>query len=158
MENPYRYQTLHQRRIEQFMRLAQQALPENPGCPTSDVLELRARLIFEEAMETIHALGCSVVIPQYDDNLQVKFEDCVVHFDRFPDIVQIADGCADLSVVTIGTLSACGIKDEMLLLCVDKNNLDKFGAGHTIRADGKLVKPPNHQPPDILGVLTRMLK
>ena len=70
-----------------------------------------------------------------------------------PNLVAIADGCADLSVVTIGTLVACGIPDRDLLWEVDVNNLKKFAPGLTIREDGKLIRPPDHPPPDIERVL-----
>ena len=83
----------------------------------------------------------------------MKINDYRVDAYRDPNLVEIADGCADLSVVTIGTLSACGIADEMLLGVVDANNLAKFGPGHSIREDGKLIKPKNHKPPDIAQLL-----
>lgn len=141
--------TVHQFRVEQFMRLARQELPDHPVLPSEDIRRLRARLILEEAFETVKALGFSVKIG-HDVN-----EEC--HFtyvaDQTPDLVQIADGCADISVVTIGTLSACGIPDLPLLALVDDNNLVKFGPGHSFREDGKLIKPPDHKPPDIAGFL-----
>ena len=65
------------------------------------------------------------------------------------DLCAIVDGCCDLSVVTIGTLSACGVPDELFLKLVDENNLAKFGDGHSIREDGKLIKPSDHKPPAI---------
>jgi hypothetical protein len=68
-------------------------------------------------------------------------------------MVELVDGCCDLSVVTIGTLSACGVSDDPFLMEVDQNNLDKFGDGHSYREDGKLIKPPDHQPPRIEELL-----
>lgn len=141
----------HQHRIDEFMRLAKQELPKVPCVPSNEVLRLRAKLILEEALETVRAMGIVVTRRGYEiehvDQLEFLWTGDV------PDLIEIADGCADLSVVTIGTLSACGIGDKELLECVDRNNLDKFGPGHSIRADGKLVKPADHQPPDIAGVL-----
>jgi len=134
----------HYQRIATFMRFAGQDTPEKAALPSAEILKLRAKLIYEEAMETIHALGFSV---KHTENGEEFIQ------DKEPDLVEIADGCADISVVTVGTLIACGIDDVELLEMVDKNNLDKFGPGHHIREDGKLVKPPGHQPPDIAKIL-----
>jgi hypothetical protein len=59
-------------------------------------------------------------------------------------------------VVTIGTLSALGISDGALLKEVDLNNLDKFGDGHSLRDDGKLIKPLWHLPPAIGHILINL--
>lgn len=148
-------QTAHQRRIEAFMRKAQQELPESPTIPSEEVRKLRAKLILEEAVETIQALGFTVVLVAHGSGLlrPLGLDELAVAFPSKPNLLEIADGCADLSVVTIGTLCACGIKDKKLLEEVDANNNAKFGPGHTIREDGKLVKPPDHRPPDIERVL-----
>ena len=141
--------TPHQQRIEQFMRLAKQRVPQLPEMPSEKTRELRAKLIMEEALETIDALGVDVTC----GNTYVSKDNVHLFATHPPNLVEIADGCADISVVTIGTLSACGIPDQGLLEMVDKNNLEKRGNGSYIRPDGKLVKPPNHKPPDIRGWL-----
>jgi predicted HAD superfamily Cof-like phosphohydrolase len=138
--------TPHQQRIEAFMRLAKQDVPEAPVIPNDKILRLRAALILEEALETIDALGCDVLV---DRTIFATKANTSVVSSHPASLEDVADGCADISVVTIGTLSACGIPDEPLLEMVDQNNLDKFGEGHSIRADGKLIKPPSHQPPKI---------
>lgn len=148
----------HQHRIDEFMRLANQELPQVPCVPSEDVRLLRAKLILEEAIETIKALGVGLWFIDGEGYWDFGDHEIVMDQVQFtagfnPNLIEIADGCADLSVVTIGTLSACGIGDKDLLECVDRNNLAKFGPGHSIRADGKLVKPADHQPPDIAGVL-----
>ncbi len=135
----------HQRRVERFMQLAGQELPDRPFLPDLETRKLRANLILEEATETIKALGFSLGF-DYGDNI-VLVDDCK------PDLEQIIDGCSDLSVVTIGTLSACGIPDEAVLKITDENNLAKFGAGGYRREDGKWIKPPDHKPPDYSEVL-----
>lgn len=138
--------SLHQRRVEEFMRLAGQEVPGHPVEPSRITRELRAVLLMEEVLETIiDGLGCKII---FSPDNQFTFQAT----EKF-DIVKLADGCADVSVVNIGTLSACGISDERLLDIVDKNNLEKFGPGHSIREDGKLVKPPGHKPPDIASLL-----
>jgi predicted HAD superfamily Cof-like phosphohydrolase len=140
------------------MENAGQEIPDKPCIPSPEVRLLRAKLIFEEAMETIEALGVDIMlspfIGQHDKvALSHVMGELVVNPHRKPDLVLIADGCADISVVTTGTLSACGIQDEELLEEVDKANLAKFGPGGYKREDGKWIKPKDWVPPDILGVL-----
>lgn len=134
------------------MLRARQECPLTPTMPDEKVRQLRARLILEEALETIKALGVKVFTASSLGNVDkahVRFESS----HEAPDLVEIADGCADISVVTIGTLIACGIQDVSLLEAVDQNNLEKFKPGHSINEHGKLIKPPKHLPPDIDKVL-----
>lgn len=136
----------HQIRIEKFMHLAGQEVPEYPTLPSFDVRRLRARLILEEALEAIEALGFK---PTY-----VGFDPAVLDNRELfelvpPNLVEVVDGCADLSVVSIGTLSAFGVDDLPILREVDTNNLEKFGPGSYRGPDGKWVKPPGHSKPDL---------
>jgi predicted HAD superfamily Cof-like phosphohydrolase len=157
----------HYQRVEKFMELAGQDRPENAGLPSKEILKLRAALILEEALETINALGFSVHSKYDGTNVpsEYNFDSANGFFytmdpsefhlvgDLEPDLVEIADGCADVLVVTTGTMIACGFDDVELMAAVDQNNLDKFGPGHSRREDGKLVKPPGHKPPDIEAIL-----
>lgn len=155
--------TEHFNRIYEFMSFAGQALPPSPCIPDEQTRELRARLILEEALETIKGLGFSVAIKVDEDAWQdevVNIDDQSIgngeidfEPDFYPDLVEIADGCADLSVVTIGTLIACGIEDGPLLEAVDNANLRKFGPGSYRRDDGKWIKPPDFVEADIEQVL-----
>ena len=138
--------TEHQLRVEKFMRLAGQQVPARPIMVSSEVRKLRANLIFEEALETIRGLGFNLHLDK--DGYYVLDE------VGPPDIVQIVDGCADVSVVTTGTLSAIGVSDVPILEMVDQNNLEKFGPGSYRReSDGKWMKAPGHKAPDIMGAL-----
>lgn len=151
-------QTAHQARIEKMMAGYGQNVPSEPALPDEATRVLRARLIMEETLETIQK-GLRVAIKHKftmgpGGGLPIgSFDD--LGFRAMPgpaNLVEIADGCADISVVTIGTLSACGIADKDLLEVVDMNNLDKVNTG---REDehGKWIKHPDHQPPDIAAVL-----
>ncbi len=113
----------HQKLVEAFMAKAGQELPSAPCMPSAEVRLLRAKLILEEALETIFALGCGV---SYGGMVRHLPDFQAVLLPHAPDMEEIADGCADLSVVTIGTLSACGIADDPLLAEVDAANLRKF--------------------------------
>jgi predicted HAD superfamily Cof-like phosphohydrolase len=171
--------SLHQHRIDQLMQKAGQELPASPRIPDEPTRLLRAKLILEECLETIRALGFNpslsfaqssklgvpVCEPSPKDGLPITIQDVifaprdlhVVNPDHphsaMATLVEIADGCADISVVTIGTLSACGIADLPILEAVDDNNLQKFGPGGYRREDGKWIKPPGHKPPDLRSLI-----
>ena len=151
--------TKHQRRVEKLMKKAGQNLPKELTMPTSKERLLRVRLILEECLETIEALGFDLCgtgqLFQMEGivGMPIEMEEICLVPNNKESLVGIADGCADVSVVTIGTLSACGIEDESLLLEVDENNLKKFGPGGYKRDDGKWVKPADHQPPNIAKVI-----
>lgn len=150
----------HYKRVLSFMRLAGQTVRDTPTLPTMEERKLRARLILEEALETIGALGLAPCI-QVDDGRSVYLDEKEITFDQDDgglDLAEIADGCADIMVVTTGTLIACGIHDLSLQKCVDENNLEKFGPGGYRREDGKWVKPLTHKPPDIARVLREQVE
>lgn len=132
----------HQDRVEEFMRLAGQDVPSKPTIPDAETRLLRAKLIFEEAIETIEALGFAVI----HQGGETTFDDVYG-----PNMVEVADGCADIKVVTTGTLSAFGLPDVELQKMIDEANLRKFGPGGHRRDDGKWIKPPDWKAPDIKG-------
>lgn len=147
----------HQKRVEKFMRLAGQGVPLRPGIPSSPVRMLRAKLILEEALETIEALGFHARCLGQSD--RIRIDDVVMDWSDkngkaiTPDLVGIADGCADISVVTIGTLSACGIDAQPIIEAIDESNLAKFTGDAHRREDGKWQKPTGWKAPDIAGIL-----
>lgn len=136
----------HQMRVERFMILAGQSIAANPTLSSFEVRKFRADMILEEALEAIEGLGFDVEATNPDGELEL------VEAWK-PDLIKIADGCADIRVVTTGTLSALGISDLALQEEVDTNNLLKFAPGAYQRSDGKWMKPPGHRPPDIEKVL-----
>lgn len=145
----------HQHNVESFMLRAGQSVPVVPTEPDEATRILRAKLILEEALETIRdGLGVDIL----KDDLSPVLHESKIEFAiaRPFNMRDTADGCADLRVVTTGTLSACGITDGELTRLVDRNNLQKFGPGHSIREDGKLIKPPGHEPPNIVGLLRKL--
>ena len=143
--------TPHHRRVQEFMQRAGQTTPDRVTTPDEHTRILRARLILEEALETIEALGIGVNVK----GQALTFQSCGFEADGAVDLEGVVDGCADISVVTIGTLVAFGVDDEPVLAEVDAANLRKFGPGGYTRSDGKWVKPPDWEPPDIQGILER---
>lgn len=119
--------------------------------PTLRTARLRARLILEEAQETINALGFAIVandhgvcgvatLPEF-----ASFADA----DTLPvNLVDIIDGCCDLTYVAIGTLASVGAPDVPHLRLVCEANDAKFPNGNAIlRQDGKYLKPDGWTPP-----------
>lgn len=136
------------------MQKAGQATPETVTIPDAETRILRAKLILEEALETVHALGVMVRVESAEGPELVEGH---LHYSdgRPPDLEMVVDGCADISVVTMGTLIAFGVDDEPVLEEVDAANLRKFGPGGWRRDDGKWMKPKDWTPPDIHAAIGR---
>ena len=152
--------TRHASDVALFAKLAGQVIPDTIGVPDEKTRILRAKLIMEEALETIRGLGVNIVstsglIINIDEFKGGKFTFCKDDFHD-PNLKEIVDGCLDLRVVTTGALIACGVPDiEDLQECVDVNNITKFRKdkdGH-LREDGKWVKPSDHPAPRIDAIL-----
>ena len=135
----------------------QQSIPTRPTIPSNEVCRLRASLMLEEVLETVHALGIEVTVSLADGSQKpVDIKSFSFHNVAKPDLVEIADGLGDLDVVgPCGTASACGIAMEPIKAAIDANNLLKFAPGHSFREDGKLIKPANH--PDVHDEICRLL-
>jgi predicted HAD superfamily Cof-like phosphohydrolase len=69
------------------------------------------------------------------------------------DLEKVADGCADLIYVVIGTAISYGIDLRPVWAEVQKANMAKEGGG--LRADGKTLKPEGWKPPDIKAALQK---
>ncbi len=151
------------------MTKAGQLVPNKPTMPASVVLMLRLRLILEEVFELAEALGIKittdVTIKEAEDavhatayggnfNLEIGLKKLTLTQIGEPDMVEATDALADISVVTVGTMSALGIADGTVLEEVDKNNLAKFRGSARLDKHGKFKKPKDHQPPDFHRVLT----
>lgn len=145
----------HYDRVRQFMELAGQEVPSRPGIPNEETRLLRARLILEEALETVEALGVTPLFSCAEGEKEITSQSVRLHADREPSLLDIIDGCCDTIVVTTGTLIACGVPDVPFQEAVDQNNLAKFGPGSYRRDDGKWVKPADH--PDVKDEFERLL-
>lgn len=110
--------------IEDFMRKNEQEVKLNPNIPKNKIVMLRHKLIKEESRELMDAIRC--------DNM-----------------IEIADGCADIMVVTIGTALAYGIPINNVFLEIHESNMTKEGK----REDGKVTKGPNYRAPDLQRIL-----
>src|SRR5260221_14602381 len=123
------------------MRSDKHYVPPSQMVPWLSVRKLRATLMLEECLETTGGgFGLDVHTRQLSDVSRGLGEEGVAFVfseAREPNLVQIADGCSDVEVVTTGTASACGIALQPCFELVACNNLLKFGPGHKYREDGK---------------------
>lgn len=115
--------------IREIMHSWGQTGPHQPLIAAPAVRDLRIALIREEHAELQTAL-------------------------RNGDLVGIADGCADLMVVVLGTMVAYGLPADIFDE-VHRSNLSKLGEdGKPIKNElGKTLKGPNYEPPKLKKLL-----
>ncbi len=126
-----------------------QAMPSGYGIPSLMVRELRARLILEEALETVVALGFHI---KPTAKLVFDMDDVVLlpaDGDYPANLEEVVDGCCDTIYVAVGTLLVCGAADLPHMAAVNHANDSKFPGGVAITnpETGKFQKPPGWQPP-----------
>lgn len=166
-----------QQRVKQFMEFFGQACPEKPTQLDQKTAELRANLILEEVFETItKGLGLDVEIQDDAHNRTYIAEEGLkklkfsYHKRKEVDLVELADGISDISVVSYGTALAAGIDMEPIDKIVAESNASKAWAYEDIemakklypdakiekysdnlyrliRKDGKVIKSPNFSNP-----------
>lgn len=143
--------------VEAFMRGAGQTIPDKPVLPADAVLKLRCRLILEEAVELIESMGFHVVCDfdesQIDVNIGYALR--ISSSGIRADLPHIAKESADLLVVTLGAMSACGLPDLPIMDAVCQNNLLKLLTG-TRDPGGKLIKAANHPPVPLVPILKEL--
>jgi predicted HAD superfamily Cof-like phosphohydrolase len=123
---PYR----PQQDIVTLMKQFEQEVKDSPEMPDPATRLLRARLVFEEALEFVRACGCTVV-QSSNGSSEVEqttvIDDIAVHLDPngTPDLVEYVDGCVDQLVVTYGALNAAGIQAQSAWDEVQRSNMSK---------------------------------
>lgn len=110
--------TQEQKQVRDWMQAFGQATPSKPTIPDLATRKLRAKLILEEALEVVLALGIHIYIEKHYEEPWILDKDSGIkrlRFDRGaePNLLEIADGCEDLKVVTEGTLVACGLVEQV---------------------------------------------
>lgn len=129
--------------------------PTPPPRPTLDgyPFELRCRLLLEEAYEFVRACGYEVrgLLPESNGHpFQVRFSRIAD-----PDWPAMIDAIVDVGVVDLGAAVSMGVDLDPFWDEVQRANADKVNG--ELREDGKRLKPAGWTPPDILGVLDRVL-
>jgi len=123
----------NQTKVKAFMLKAEQKVRVHPMMPTASECDLRLSLIKEE-------LG--------------ELEEAITNID----LVEVADGLADLLYVIYGAANTFGIDIQEVFDEVHRTNLTKFSVGGYRRSDGKWFKPPDWEPPKIAEILDRQSK
>jgi predicted HAD superfamily Cof-like phosphohydrolase len=144
----------HERRVKEMMLAFGQDGPSHPGIPSEKIRKLRVALLLEEVLEFAKASGIHVGHKGRNGE-RLKMENLILGPDpnHDPDLVEMADGLADISVVNTGAFIACGITMDPVLECVDANNLMKVATGTENPVTGKFEKHPDHPKPPIDAVL-----
>jgi predicted HAD superfamily Cof-like phosphohydrolase len=125
-DKPYR----PQQDIATLMKQFNQEVKQSPQLPGPETRLLRARLVFEEALEFIRGCGCTVTMTVAGSNGEK--ETAVIDAVRVeldpngqPDFVEYVDGCIDQLVVTYGALNAAGVKAQPAWDEVQRSNMSK---------------------------------
>lgn len=120
-----------ERMLREFHAAGGWSLPSRPTTGIRpDLPALRQRLLDEEVQELRDAVAAG-------------------------SLTGIADALAEFVYVAAGTAVTYGIPFDAVLAEVHRSNMTKFGPdGPVVQADGKVVKGPAYQPPDIARVLT----
>ena len=118
-EKPYR----PQHDIVTLMKQFDQEVKESPEMPDAKTRLLRARLVFEEALEFVRACGCTVATG--DGGAVIEQISVVPDPNGTPDLTEYVDGCVDQLVVTYGALNAAGVKVEPAWDEVQRSNMSK---------------------------------
>jgi len=140
-----------QQDIVTLMQLFNQQVKESPELPDPETRLLRARLVFEEAIEFVKGCGCTVSLAGSSGEEQAAVIDNLgVNLDpnREPDFLEYVDGCIDQLVVTYGALNAAGVQAQPAWDEVQRSNMSKAwphcsvcDAVLVLDADQRLVHP-----------------
>ena len=118
----------YQKDVSEFMNLGEQKISSNLTLK-NDQVKLYMNLIKEEFEETLKAFN----------------ED---------DLVELADGLADMVWVIMGMCNSVGIDFDKIWKEVKNSNMSKFVDGKFIKNDaGKIMKPKTYFKPDIKKAL-----
>lgn len=116
--------------IKSWMSAFGQETPNRPAIPTLDVRKLRAKLILEEALETIRGMGVEVTDSSGFNLYSIEdFAFAGIEYNlktAEEALVEVLDGCIDLEVVTKGTLAAFGLSDNEAFEEVMRSNWTKL--------------------------------
>jgi predicted HAD superfamily Cof-like phosphohydrolase len=125
-DKPYR----PQEDIVTLMKQFDQPVKDSPELPDPATRLLRARLVFEEALEFVKGCGCTLTRTTAGSNPEEQpaiIDSIAVVLDPSgqPDLVEYVDGCIDQLVVTYGALNAAGVKAQSAWDEVQRSNMSK---------------------------------
>lgn len=146
----------HETPVEDFHRTFAAPVAEVPTVPEPERRRLRLELILEELLELAAASQFKLIAVYINGDFDrfAFFPDKEGHL---PNVVEAADALADLRYVVEGAALEWGVPLEACFAEVHRSNMSKVGAdGRPIlREDGKVLKGPGYEPPDIAGVIQK---
>lgn len=138
--------------VQKFRAANGSVTPIVPTAPPEDRVRLCAKLLMEEAFETVSALyGAPEVFHVQWMNVQELLEKMPVDVD----LIKTVDGLTDVDYVNEYIRQEIGVDGLPFLEEVQRANMAKFGPGSWVREDGKRMKPPGWEPPDIRTLLIK---
>lgn len=144
-----------QQMVQEFHRVIGQ--PTSPAKPELRAQRLGAQLLLEEAIETAFALVGSVEAQNIVQDMLLKvLQEATQKKETEPDLCRAIDGLCDTIVICYGRAETLGVDLEPFYDEVMAANMTK--ANGPIDANGKRGKPPGFVPPDIAGVLERVME
>ena len=114
--------------LKEFHRKFDHYVGDSPGFPPQEVIDLRLKLIMEEATELVTACHLG--------NLEL-----------------VADAVADLLYVTFGTAVSFGLPIRRVFAEVHRSNMTKSMEKDEKSIKGKTLKGDNYVPPNIKATL-----
>ena len=89
----------------------------------------------------------------YMDLITEEYQETLSAFEN-SDLIEVADGLADMVWVIMGMCNSCGIDFDSVWQEVKASNMSKFPDGKTIKNEhGKIMKPDSYFKPNIKKVL-----
>lgn len=142
----------HYQLVEEFMQKHNQI----PEVPSKEDRLLRAKLILEEALELVGALGVTASLDDGEnDAYELTFGDLLFSVGSGWLPLEVIDGCCDLEYVTLGTMVACGFPDEAFFQDVHEANMTKPSEKNE---DGKVQKNEHTRKPQTEIILQMLRK
>lgn len=140
--------------VTEFMRSADQPVPDEPGVPDERTRILRVKLIAQELRELAHAYGIRVVM----DSNQPETAIVVVPEERYtPNLREAYDATLDIQYVTVGNGIAMGLDLQPGWEEVQRSNMSKFIDGHK-GPDGKWIKGPSYRPARLQPIIDAQIE
>ena len=152
-------QTTLRQQVAEFHAAMDMKDPTTPTIPSDDRVRLRAKLIAEEFFEVMEAMFSRAERNNIQD-LHEKMLDIIKDGWVQVDMVEVADGIADLNYVVTGTDLEFGIDGTPIAAEVHRANMAKF-QGEPVWSEPlpggarKRLKPAGWTPPDIAGELRK---
>jgi predicted HAD superfamily Cof-like phosphohydrolase len=167
----------NQARVRQWMENAQENLPSFPTIPNADVRRLCARLILEEALETVNAMGIQASLTANSHGM-LRIEDIYFKDTGEVDQKEVGNGLADTEFVLHWGANQFGLDHQPFFDEVCRSNETKFDwksseiIGLTtckvitlkdgkfcVRDKGnKIMKSPSYSPADDASILAYQVK